>query len=136
MTNQSSAIAEWQRAQASMGAAAACLRNRCYGDAVSRAYYAVFHSAKAALLHQSGINSGGHGTLRMLFGRHLVQNGLVEGHWGGEIGGLYDLRRKADYDVLEIVTHAGARSAYQRAERFLERILRLLTVSTPFRDLA
>jgi len=134
--NQHSTLAEWQRAQASMGAAAACLRNRCYGDAVSRAYYAVFHSAKAALMHHSGINSGGHGTLRMLFGQHLVQAGLVEGSWGSEIGGLYELRRKADYDIQEIVTHVNARAVCQRAERFLARILRFLTGPIPFKALA
>ncbi len=136
MMNPNSAIAEWRRAQASMRAASACLHNRCYADAVSRAYYAVFHSAKAALLSHSGIDSGPHGGLRMLFGQQIVQNGLVEGQWGGEIGGLYGLRLKADYDVQEVFTRVSARAVCQRAERFLERILRLLTMSIPFEALA
>lgn len=78
MMNRHSAIAEWRRAQTSLRAAAVCLRNRCYADTVSLAYYAVFHSAKAALLIHSGTAGGTHGTVRMLFGQNLVRTGAIE----------------------------------------------------------
>lgn len=136
MTNRQSSISEWRCAQASLRAAAVCLRSRCYADAVSRAYYAVFHSAKAALLIHNGTAGGRHGTVRMLFGQHLVQTGAIERQWGSKIGRLYDLRLKADYDIQEIFTEALAGDAYTRAERYLERIMRFLTGSVPFPELA
>ena len=52
--NRSLAIVEWRRAELSQRAASACLRHYCYADAVSRAYYAVFHAAKAALAFHDG----------------------------------------------------------------------------------
>ena len=47
--NRTLVIAEWKRAKFSLRAASSCLRDRCYADAVSRAYYAAFHAARAAL---------------------------------------------------------------------------------------
>ena len=72
----------------------------------------------------------------MLFGQHLVQTGAIERQWGSKIGRLYDLRLKADYDIQEIFTEALAGDAYTRAERYLERIMRFLTGSVPFPELA
>ena len=42
--------AEWRRAVKAQGAADLLLEEGFYEDAVSRAYYAVLHAAKAALL--------------------------------------------------------------------------------------
>jgi uncharacterized protein (UPF0332 family) len=102
---------------------------------VSRAYYAVFHSAKAALLIHNGTTGGTHGTVRMLFGQNLVQTGAIERQWGSEIGRLYDLRLKADYDIQEAFTQVLAGAVYARAERYLERIMQFLTGSIPFPEL-
>lgn len=135
MMNRQSVVAEWRRAQASLRAAAVCLRSRCYADAVSRAYYAVFHSAKAALQIHNGTTAGTHGAVRMLFGQHLIQTGVIERQWGSEIGRLYDLRLKADYDIQETFTQVLAGDAYARAERYLERIMQFLTGSLSFPEL-
>ncbi len=135
MMNHNSAIAEWKRAQASSRAASVCFRQRCYADAASRSYYAVLHAAKAALIH-SGLNvSTNHGRVNQQFASTLVKNGSVEPEWGSEIGSLYGLRIEADYDVQSTFSERRARTICQRAERFLERMLRLLTVSIPFEAL-
>ena len=133
--NQALAIAEWRRAQSSLRAASLCLGHRCYADAVSRAYYAVFHAAKAALIHRTGTALQTHGSVKQQFGLQLVRNGPVEGHWGREIGNLYDLRLGADYDPQQIYSAVYAREVYQRAARFLERILRYLSSGIPFAEL-
>ena len=133
--NRSLAIAEWRRAELSQRAASACLRHHCYADAVSRAYYAVFHAAKAALAFQDGTSSGTHGGVRQQFGLKLVRSGLLEGNWGSEIGQIYDLRVRADYNVVAEFSAVYAREVCQRAARFLERILRYLSSGTPFAEL-
>ncbi len=60
----------------------------------------------------------------------------MERVWGREIGRLYDLRMKADYDVEETFSIGLAREVRKRAERFLERIMRFLTRTLPFAELA
>ena len=136
MMNHNYAIAEWRRAQASSRAASALFRHRCYSDAVSRAYYAVLHAAKAALIH-SGLNvSTNHGRVHQQFARNLISNGPVEPKWGSEIGSLRSLRTQADYDVQSTFSEQQARTICKRAERFLERILGLLAMSIPFEALA
>ena len=65
-----------------------------------------------------------------------MKNGSIEGYWGSEVGNLYDLRLRADYDVQANFTAVYVRDVCQRAERFLERILRLLAPMIPYADLA
>ena len=76
------AIAEWKRANRSLRAASSCLLHQCHADVVSRAYYAVFHAAKAALAFHGGTLPGSHGGVRQQFGIRLVESGLIERRWG------------------------------------------------------
>lgn len=133
--NRSLAIAEWRRAERSQRAASACIRHHCYADAVSRAYYAVFHAAKAAPAFQDGTSPRTHGGVHQQFGFKLVRSGLLEGIWGSEIGQIYDLRIRADYNVVAEFSAVYVREVYERAERFLERILRYLSSGIPFAEL-
>ena len=130
--NRTLVIAEWRRAKISQRAASVCLRHHCYADAVSRAYYAVFHAAKAALALHDGTSPRSHGGVHQQFGLKLVRSGLLEGIWGSEIGQLYDLRVRADYNVEVEFSAVYVREVYQRAARFLERILRYLAEDIPF----
>jgi uncharacterized protein len=47
--NRSMVVAEWNRARESLRAAETLTRDGLYADAISRAYYAILHAAKAAL---------------------------------------------------------------------------------------
>jgi len=67
--------AEWRRSLKAQGAAELLLEAGFYEDAVSRAYYAVLHAAKAALLARDIVS---HTAVRRLFGKELVQQGLLE----------------------------------------------------------
>lgn len=62
-------------------------------------------------------------------------NGLIEPKWGSEIGRLIDLRTSADYNVSANFSETRTRTVCQRAARFLERIMRLLTADIPFEEL-
>ena len=118
-------IAEWQRAANSLGAAQVCWHSRFYADAVSRAYYAILHAAKAALLLQD-VAAESHAAVKRLFGQHLVRPGLIEAEWSAILGQSLDLRIISDYDVERPFTEVDAREACDRAEVFLARMRTLL----------
>ena len=115
------ARAEWRRANESLTAALLCLDNGLNADAISRAYYAVMHAAKAALEIRD-VSTDSHQGVRNQFGMHIVRLGLIEPVWGSEIGRLNIIRVVADYDVMETFTESDARDAYGSAEAFMNRI--------------
>lgn len=121
---------EWQRAQQSLGAAWLCQRAGFYADAISRAYYAMLHAAKAAL-QLYGVSARSHAGVRNRFALNIVRVGLVEGHWSAEIGSIGFLRGMADYNVTKIFDETEAHDVCERAEAFVNRIRRLLADSDP-----
>ena len=115
------AAAEWRRGLESFVAARLCQRNALYADAISRAYYAVIHSAKAALeLYDVTVHT--HAGVRSLFGRHFIGTGLIEREWSGELGQVGELRTSSEYNALAVFAESDARSACDHAEAFLDRI--------------
>ncbi len=102
-----------------------CLQHKLYADAIARAYYAVLHTAKAALA-QYNVEPRTHRALNPLFGRHIVIPGLVERHWGSVIGRLATLRMAADYNAEMIFSEADAAAASRQADAFANRIRVLL----------
>ena len=122
------AAGEWHRGLESLDATRLCQENGLYADAISRAYYAVMHAAKA-LLELQDITAESHEGVRNLFGYNVVISGLVERHWGGEIRELSELRMIADYNVEAVFTEPDGRSAYERAEAFLDRMRPILAVA-------
>ena len=124
------AAAEWQRALESLLAARLCQIHGLYADAISSAYYAVMHAAKSALELRE-ITANTHKSVNTLFGQHIVLPGLVERMWGQEIGSLSGLRMDADYDVDITFNEPDGRSAYNRAEAFLNRIRPIVATAIP-----
>jgi uncharacterized protein (UPF0332 family) len=96
-----------------------------YEDAVSRAYYAVLHAAKAALLTRD-IAAESHAAVRRLFGKELVQPGVLEKEWALILAQTQDERALADYDVELTFSPEVAEERVDDAERFLGRIRALL----------
>ena len=126
--NRDLVIAEWRRARESLAAAATYESTSYYADSISRAYYAAFHAAKAALwLDDDYIESSTHGGVISRFGERIVGTYYVEGEWGRELNRLETLRDDADYGVEMLFGEGDARAAYQRATAFLDRIRALLT---------
>ncbi len=113
--------AEWRRSLKAQGAADLLLEAGFYEDAVSRAYYAVLHAAKAALLARNIITES-HTSVRRLFGKELVQQGLLEKEWALILAHEQDERASADYDVELTFSQEVAGQRVNDARRFLERI--------------
>ena len=119
---------EWRRARDCIGAAQVCHSGGFYADAISRAYYAVMHAAKAALAVHD-VRPASHPAVANRFGLVIVQAGLAESHWGSDITQLSLLRMDADYEVSRTFGEAESLNVYARADAFLVRIRELLPAS-------
>ena len=116
---------ELNRAQESLQAAQKLLEDDLFADAVSRAYYACLHGAKAALLVE-GVRVSSHRAVLMLFGEHLVKTGKIEKEYGKVLREEQEDREVCDYDVFQIVESDRAFQRVQDAQKFLERMRKLI----------
>jgi uncharacterized protein (UPF0332 family) len=105
--------AEWQRARQALRAAEVLTSTGYPADAVSRAYYAMLHAAKAAL-YVHDVATASHTAVRRMFGLHLIRTGEIEGQWASSLGEILDDRLAADYDVEMIFSLEDASRACQQ----------------------
>lgn len=84
-----------------------------YEGCISRAYYAMFYAAQAALL-PVGSSAATHAGLRTLFGKHLVKDGPFPSWMGRALGNVLDARHAADY--------RGARHTKPEAQEILQTV--------------
>lgn len=89
-----------------------------YG-AASRAYYAVFHAARA-LLVSIGLEPTSHGGVVNLLGEHFVRPGLLAPELARVVSRMYADRYDADYLLRAVFTTTESAKAIADAERFLE----------------
>ena len=118
--------AEWQRAQQAVQAADLLQTHGLAADAISRAYYATMHAAKAALLAQD-VMAESHAAVRRLFGQILVQTGEIEREWAAVLARAHDRRAMADYSIDAVFSPENTNQLVHDARRFLERIAHYLT---------
>ena len=120
---------EWHRARECLGAANLCRENGYYADAISRAYYAIMHAAKAALRFRGvSVNNrrSTHRAVMNQFGQHLIESGYIETTWSDNIKHSYGERIRADYGAFEGFEETDAGDACDRASAFLSRMQSLL----------
>jgi len=101
------------------------LENGKFRDAISRAYYSMFHAAKAILLTKD-ISPRKHSGVIKMFGLHFVTEGFVEEIYARAFNRAFALRSRADYDVYYSPSYEEARNVVENAGSFLERIKRAL----------
>jgi uncharacterized protein (UPF0332 family) len=118
-------LAEWQRARDSLRAAENLTGDGLYADAISRAYYAILHAAKAGL-HVHDVAAESHPAVRRMFGLHLIKSGEIEPKWSAYLIESLDDRLAADYDVETSFSREEARSQCRRTREFLRRVKRYL----------
>ena len=123
--NRNMVVAEWSRARAALRAAETLTREHCYADAISRAYYAILHAAKAAL-HIHDVSVASHAAVRRMFSLHLVRSGEIEPEWSAYLIESLDDRLAADYDVETDFSKKDAKDECRRSRGFLSRIRRYL----------
>ena len=118
---------ELNRAGKALLAAKTLLENQLYEDCVSRAYYAVLHAAKAALV-TTGVEPESHRAVRRLFGLHLVKTGKIEKDFAKILTAEQEDREIGDYDIHIEIEQDTAQKRVLDAERFLQRITQYLEV--------
>jgi hypothetical protein len=116
---------EMKLAWRTLKAAETLLVNNMHEDAVSRAYYAVLHAAKAALaLRQQAVPSDR--GIKALFEKLLVNEGPIETEFAHVFIEVQNCRESCDCDADFTLAKEGARAKVEDATRFLERIARSL----------
>ena len=113
---------ELARARRGLGAAATLIDAGFSEQAVSRAYYAVFHAAIAALLSLGEARSKHSGVIAA-FGRLVVHEGGFDQQLARPLRDLFEERNDVDYG-LEEPTPELARQRLTRARRFVDEVER------------
>jgi len=101
-------------------------RGHPYGAAASRAYYAVFHGARA-LLVSVGLEARSHRGVIALVGRQFVQTGRLSSDQGRILSRLQRDREDADYLMGALFTDLEAADAIANAEAVLDAVRRLVS---------
>ena len=116
MSNESSRIL--QRAAQSITAAEALSKQRLYGFAVSRAYYAMFYTTEALLLAR-GLAFSKHGAVIAAFGKYFAKPKHLAPLYHRYLLEAFEKRQIGDYSFDEDMTPSDARSQIAHARTFL-----------------
>jgi uncharacterized protein (UPF0332 family) len=113
--------AELLRAERSLDAARILLKENFLEDALSRAYYAILHAARAVLLAE-GVSVSSHRAVRRLFGSHLIKPGKLAVRLAKILAEEQDDRFLADYDAWFHAERERAEKRVSEAAEFLAAI--------------
>ena len=117
--------ANLERAEQSIRAAQELTAGGFYDFAASRAYYAAFYAATAALLGQ-GLDLSKHSGVIAAIHQRFIKTGKLSKDQGKELNWLFELRNVGDYGVTVLVSQPDAARAIQAADSFLQAIKSLL----------
>lgn len=96
-----------------------------YDDAVSRAYYAMFYAAKAALLSE-GVDLRRHSSAVAKFRELFVVTGRVDAEYLRYLGRAQSARERSDYAPFAPLSKDGTEEIINTASVFIEKIKELL----------
>ena len=94
-------------------------------DAVSRAYYAMFHAARA-ILFSKGLKAKTHRGTISLFGEKIVKEGILSEEFADMFRKAFDLRQKSDYELYAELNVELVKEVIKNAGKFVEKIKELL----------
>ena len=117
--------ANLERAEQSIDAARKLAADGFYDFAASRAYYAAFYAATAALLDKGMVLHKHSGVIASVHQR-LVRTGEIEKEQGKTLNWLFGLRAVGDYGATAHVSQADAARAVEVAEGFRRAVKSLL----------
>ncbi len=96
-----------------------------FEDSASRAYYAMFHSARAALT-RIGVNTRTHEGTVSEFGRNLVLPGVFPRDLGRAFADAKAARETYEYSATAEMTREEAQALLEDAERFVATVKKQL----------
>lgn len=115
-----------ERGRQSVQAARDLVRGGYTDIAASRAYYAAFYAATAALLAE-GLSFSKHSGVLAAVHRDLVNPGKLSTEQGRIFNRLFELRGVADYGIARYVSQQDASDAIDMAESFVREVIQLLS---------
>ncbi len=107
-----------EKADKKLSVARRLLETEDFEDAVSRAYYAVYHAAQALLLSE-GERAETHKGVVTLFGLLFVKTGKFKKNLGKYLANLKDDRERSDYEVFSYIDKETAETAVTETEEFI-----------------
>ena len=114
-----------ERARKYLQSAGMLLESGDYESSVSRAYYAMFFSAEAALLNKD-LSSSSHGGVLSTFGEHFVKPGTFPKTMGRALNRAYGKRQLGDYDHRFVISREEAQEVLKDAISFVDEVARYL----------
>ena len=114
-----------EKGKEKLDAAKVLLREGFIDDAISRAYYGVFHAASAVLLAE-GITVDSHSGLKTMFGLRLIKTEKIDKKYGRWLNQLKDERENGDYDIFTSFDREDAENSITEAEKFIQEMKRYL----------
>jgi len=118
-------IVQIEKGNEKLGAAKAPLREGFIDDAISRAYYCMFHAASAVLLAE-GMTVDSHSALKTMFGLRLIKTEKIDQKYGRWLNRLKDDRENGDYDIFTSFDREDAENSITEAEEFIREMKRYL----------
>ncbi|MBS3907683.1 MAG: HEPN domain-containing protein [Syntrophaceae bacterium] len=118
-------VIQIEKSNEKLKAARVLLKEGFVDDAISRAYYSMFHAASAVLFAE-GITVESHSALKTMFGLHFVKTGKIDKKYGRWLNKLKDERENGDYDIFTSFDCKDAGDDIKEAEKFLEEMKKYL----------
>jgi len=116
---------ELELAEEKLKAVKYLLNGKFYRDSTSRAYYAMFHAAKAVLLLK-GLEPKTHRGVLSMFGLHLIKEANLDIYLGKALSYAEEVREDSDYSIGISVSKETAESIVNDANMFLEKIKKVI----------
>lgn len=116
------------RADEALLASQTLLEKCLLADTISRAYYAMYYAAQAAL-HENGLNAKSHSGTINIFGQEIVEKGKVSKELGKTLNKAHALRQKSDYDANADFELADVEKLVIEAKYFVAKIREIVSSS-------
>ena len=116
-----------ERAEEALNAARTLLEKCLLADAISRAYYAVYYAAQS-ILYSNGLSAKTHSGTINIFGKEIVEKGIVPRKLGKILKDTHDLRQKADYSAGIDFELADVEKVIEEAQYFLAQIRQVISL--------
>jgi uncharacterized protein (UPF0332 family) len=110
-----------EKSRKSLAAAISLAREDFTEAAISRAYYAAFYLAQAALATKD-ISRSKHSGVIAAFGEHLTKKGLLAEELHKTFLKLYEKRITSDYSVEAVPSSDETREALEAAKKFAKSV--------------
>lgn len=97
------------------------LQNNSFMAAANRAYYAIFHSARA-MLALDGEDRKRHSGVISYFQEHYVKSSTIEKMYAHILQNAFEIRQEVDYEDFYVLSKDDAVQQISNAEMFVTRI--------------